>query len=57
MSEKMIAQQPAGFVRQRKPADETALNSLGPPWWQIRCCRGQEKRMMREAGGHIGKSN
>ena len=30
VSEKIIAQQPAGFVRQRKPADETPPNSLGP---------------------------
>ena len=30
MSQKMIAQQQTGFVRQRKPADETPLILLGP---------------------------
>jgi hypothetical protein len=34
--------------------DETLLISFGPPWWQVRCCRGREKHMMRETEVQIG---
>jgi len=48
VSEKMIAQRQAGFVRQRKPAEETPLISLGPPWWQIREKFGDRYRTVRD---------
>ena len=54
MSEKSITQQQAGFVRRRKPADETPLISLGPALVANSLCRGQEKRMMREREVQIG---
>ena len=56
MSEKMIAQQQAGFVRQRKAADETPLISLGPALVANSLFRGQGSVQCTRARGPNRKS-
>jgi hypothetical protein len=54
VSEKLIAQQQAGFVRRRTLADQTPLISLEHALMANSLWRAQEKRMMREREVQIG---